>query len=104
MPFLEGATSVEVLTIRSGNDSGASGPVPPVSIRDHMAAHGVVAVREQLVGDGVRVMDLILSRAFDVGADLLVMGGFGGYHLPFLKGSGTRHILRHMTLPVLVSY
>jgi nucleotide-binding universal stress UspA family protein len=104
MPFIEGATAIEVVTIHSAQRSGPGATVPPVNIRDHLSAHGVTVTREQLAGEDIGVMDLLLSRTFDLGADLLVMGGHGGYHLPFLKGSGTRHILRHMTVPVLMSH
>lgn len=104
MPLLESAANVEILTVRA---QPALQPgelkLPPLSIHDHLAAHGVKVGRDVLAGDDIGIMDLLLSRAFDQGADLLVMGGHGGYHLPFFKGAGTRHILRHMTLPVLMS-
>lgn len=62
-----------------------------------------IRLREQLFGEEVGVMDLLLSRAADVGADLLVMGA--STHAPFSSlGSGFRHVLRHMTLPVLFSH
>lgn len=104
MPLLESAANVEILTVRA---QPALQPgelqLPPLSIHDHLAAHNVAVSREILAGDDIGVMDLLLSRAFDQGADLLVMGGHGGYHLPFFRGAGTRHILRHMTLPVFMS-
>lgn len=105
MPFLETAANVEILTVRAQPplQPGAMN-LPPLSIHDHLAAHAVKVTRDVLAGDEIGVMDLLLSRAFDQGADLLVMGGHGGYHLPFFKGAGTRHILRHMTLPVLMSH
>lgn len=105
MPFLESAAQVDVLTIRGTRTAPASdGQLPPLSIHDYLSAHGIRVNREVLAGDDIGVMDLILSRAFDQGADLLVMGAHGGYQLPFFKGAGTRHILRHMTLPVLMSH
>jgi nucleotide-binding universal stress UspA family protein len=104
MPFVETAGSVELVSVRPSAPRPEGGTVPPLDIRDHLATHGVTAVREVLAGEDIGVMDLLLSRAFDLGADLLVMGAHGGYHLPFLKGSGTRHILRHMTLPVLMAH
>lgn len=105
MPLLESADSVEILTVR-GQPAQFPGdvPVPPLSIHQHLAAHGITVARDVLAGEDIGIMDLLLSRAFDQGADLLVMGAHGGYHLPFFKGAGTRHILRHMTLPVLMSH
>ena len=104
MPLVEGAGNVEILTVRSQAKPAGDVPLPPLSIHDHLAAHGVTVTREVLAGEEIGVMDLLLSRAFDQGADLLVMGAHGGYHLPFFKGAGTRHILKHMTLPVLMSH
>ncbi|MCR6632510.1 MAG: universal stress protein [Magnetospirillum sp.] len=106
IPLVAGAENVEILTVR-GQPAGKPGegvPLPPLSIHDHLAVHGVAVTREVLAGEDIGVMDLLLSRAFDQGADLLVMGAHGGYHLPFFKGAGTRHILKHMTLPVLMAH
>ncbi|HLO78643.1 MAG TPA: universal stress protein, partial [Magnetospirillum sp.] len=103
MPLLEGAANVEILTVRGQPPKTGDVPLPPLSIHDHLAAHGVTVSRDVLAGEDIGVMDLLLSRAFDQGADLLVMGAHGGYHLPFFRGAGTRHILRHMTLPVMMS-
>lgn len=53
----------------------------------------------------VPVPELLLSRCADAGADLLVMGAHGAYEFPRgLRGSVTRSILRHMTVPVLLSH
>lgn len=103
LPLLRDARVVEVVSVRGAEERGPDQGVPPLGIVDHLGQHGVAVIREVLAGEEVGAMDLLLSRAFDQGADLLVMGGHGGYHLPFLKGAGTRHILRHMTLPVLMS-
>lgn len=105
LPLMRGAANVEVLTVRGQPPRKPDDLLlPPLSIHDHLAAHGIAVSREVLAGEEIGVMDLLLSRAFDQGADLLVMGAHGGYHLPFFKGAGTRHILRHMTLPVLMSH
>lgn len=50
-------------------------------------------------------MDILLSRVADHAIDLLVMGAHGHYGFPYLhRGGSTRHILRHMTVPVLMSH
>lgn len=72
---------------------------------DHLAAHGVTAQAEQIVLSDIGLMDALLNRAADHGADLLVMGAFGGFRYPlFARGSGSRYLLKHMTLPVLFSH
>lgn len=71
----------------------------------HLACHGVQASVEAMTPDGVGVMDMLLNRASDLGADLLVMGAHGQIGFPYLhRGAGSRHILAHMTLPVLMSH
>ncbi len=103
LPFLETAGSVEVVTVRTHSGAVGGEKRPPASVLDHLTTHGVRVSREILAAEDIGIMDLLLSRAFDQGADLLVMGAHGGLHLPFARGAGTRYILEHMTLPVLMS-
>ena len=70
----------------------------------HLACHGIKARTEILPADGIGLMDMLLNRVADRDADLLVMGGHGHPGLAKLgRGAGTRHIFRHMTVPVLMS-
>jgi nucleotide-binding universal stress UspA family protein len=105
MPFLERAAEVTVLSVRypGPSDSRHTEGVPQVNIVDHLVARGIKATSERLTSEDIGVMDILLSRAFDLGSDLLVMGGHSGMGLLFRRGSGTRFILRHMTMPVLMS-
>jgi nucleotide-binding universal stress UspA family protein len=51
------------------------------------------------------VGDVLLSRAADLGADLLVIGAYGHSRVrELLLGGVTRSILQSMTLPVLMSH
>ena len=51
------------------------------------------------------VGELLLSRAFDLDADLLVMGCYGhGRAREWVLGGTSRTVLRSMTLPVLMSH
>ncbi|WP_294532062.1 universal stress protein [uncultured Rhodoblastus sp.] len=71
----------------------------------HLASHGIAARPEQLALSEIGLMDALLNLAADHGADLLSMGGFGGWRYPlFARGSGSRYMLKHMTLPVLFSH
>jgi nucleotide-binding universal stress UspA family protein len=70
-----------------------------------LACHGVTGTVEVMTPDGAGVMDMLLNRATDIGADLLVMGAHSHIGFPYLhRGGGTRHILAHMTVPVLMSH
>lgn len=71
----------------------------------HLAAHGIVARFQSVVAEEVKLMDTLLNQAADHSADLLAIGAFENAGFPFVgRGSGTRYILRHMTLPVLFSH
>jgi nucleotide-binding universal stress UspA family protein len=51
------------------------------------------------------VGDQLLSRASDLGADLVVCGGYGHSRLrEWALGGVTRHLLDHMTVPTLLSH
>ena len=47
----------------------------------------------------------LLMRAAEYGSDLLVMGCYGHSRLrEFVLGGASRHVLDHMTIPVLMSH
>lgn len=105
MPFLQTADEVRILALHSREQHIEDLDLPRVSIVDRMAAQGIAARYEVLKPEGIGVMDLILSRSADEGSDMIVMGAHGDYGFPYLhRGSGTRHILRHMTVPVLMAH
>lgn len=71
----------------------------------HLAAHRIAARPEQLILSEIGLMDALLNRTAEHGADLLAIGAFGGGGYPlFSRGSGSRYMLKHMTLPVLFSH
>ena len=104
-PLMAMAKSVTVLSMHGQQETGSSamGEVPRVDILDHLAACGIKADGERLAGEAIGKMDMLLSRLCDLGADLVVMGAHGQYGLSLKRGSGTRYVLSHMTVPVLMS-
>jgi nucleotide-binding universal stress UspA family protein len=105
MPLLAAAEAVTVLTVDPGADARAHGEVPGMDIALHLARHGVKASVETTVSGGIGVGNTLLSRASDLGADLLVMGAYGHTRLrELLLGGATRTVLESMTLPVLMSH
>jgi len=51
------------------------------------------------------VSDVLLSRAADLAADLIVAGGYHHSQLrEVLVGGVSRDLLQHMTVPVLMSH
>lgn len=67
--------------------------------------HGVRATIESTSSGGIGAGNTLLSRAGDLGADLLVMGAYGHSRArELLLGGATRTILESMTLPVLMAH
>jgi nucleotide-binding universal stress UspA family protein len=103
LPILKLATKVTVLSIDPERDTGDR--IPSADIALHLARHGVAAEGTSTVGLDISVGDLLLSRAADLGADLIVMGAYGHSRMrELVLGGATRHILQHMTVPVLMSH
>lgn len=101
MPLLERADSVEVLAV----EPRGIGDSPGADIARHLAGHGVKAEARAISGIEVNTGDAILNRAADTGADLIVMGAYGHSRIRELViGGVTRHIMEHMTVPVLFSH
>jgi len=102
MPLLRAAEHVTAL---SADPPGAATRLPGADIALHLARHGVKASSSATYAGDLTVGDAILNRAADLGADLLVMGGYGHSRTrEAIFGGATRHVLDHMTLPVLMSH
>jgi nucleotide-binding universal stress UspA family protein len=105
MPLLTAAEIVTILTIDPREGPRAHGELPGADISLHLARHGVKAEIERTVSGDLPVGEVLLSRAADLGADLLVMGAYGHSRArELLLGGATRSLLRSMTLPVLMSH
>ena len=102
LPLLTRAKRVEVVTM--GDKDTPSEELPGFNITRHLARHGVRAELRQIApSDDVGAA--LLSHAADVGADYLVMGGYGHSRLrQFMLGGATRSVLQAMTIPVLMSH
>ncbi len=101
LPLLVKAERVTVLSIDPPDEHHIAG----ADIASSLARHGVHAEASRTSGGDLDVGDVLLSRAADLGADLAVMGAYGHSRArEWALGGVTRHLLRHMTLPVLMSH
>lgn len=102
LPFLEKAKSVTILCI----GDRASEEEPGQLLADYLALHGVQAdihIVEQPAGRSVG--GALLDQGEKLGADLLVVGGYGHSRLrEFIIGGATQHIRSHATIPVLMAH
>lgn len=101
LSLIEGCQEATVVSLDTRREEAK---IACTEIARHLACHGIKAATEVLVVEDVGVMDMLLNQVSDRGADLLVMGAHGQIGFPFVsRGAGTRYILQHMTVPVLMS-
>lgn len=104
VPLLSTARSVRVLTIDASRRGESNGLAPADDLALALARHGVKATAARSFSAEISVGDELLSGLCDDGSDLLVMGCYGHSRVrEMLFGGVTRHILNHMTVPVLMS-
>lgn len=101
LPFLKKADEVRVVEVNS--------PTPGTAQAELLCAqlelHGVTSRPEHIIVEEISIGDALLNRISDEGDDLLVMGAYAHTRLGSLVvGDVARHILRHMTVPVLMSH
>lgn len=105
LPILERARQVTVMNVDPQRRPAEDGDVPGADLALHLARHGVKAEASAAFGGDIDVGDVLLSRAADLSADLIVMGAYGRSRLrELVLGGASRHILGHMTVPVLMSH
>lgn len=105
MPLLAKAAAVTITSVNPRRGLGAHGEEPGADIARHLARHGVTVNVEHTVAPEIGAGDILLNRAADLSADLLVIGAYGHSRLrEMLLGGVTRSLLRQMTVPVLMSH
>ncbi|HXZ00427.1 MAG TPA: universal stress protein [Stellaceae bacterium] len=105
LPLLRQARSVTVLAINPEQGIGGDGDVPAADIALHLARHGVKAAAAHTVAAEISAGDALLNHADEIGADLIVAGGYGHARLrEFVFGGVTRTLLTTMTVPVFLSH
>ena len=102
LPFLQSAERVLIVTVNPARVDHAD----DIDIVRHLARHGVAPEISNIVTDrDSNVGDVLLSRATDEAADLIVMGAYGHSRLrELVLGGVSRALLGHMTVPVLMAH
>jgi nucleotide-binding universal stress UspA family protein len=105
LPLLERASHVHVVAFQPEKSAPAHGGEPGADIALYLARHGVKVTVSRYDAPDMDVGNQLLSRAFDLSADLIVMGAWGHSRLrEFVLGGVTRTLLESMTVPVLMSH
>jgi len=105
LPLLSAAKAVTVMTVMAKEKEFDQVHFPLQRVVGHLERHGVPARAEEAMRGDMAISDLLLSRAADLGADMIVAGAFHHSQLrEALVGGVSRDLLRHMTVPVLMSH
>jgi nucleotide-binding universal stress UspA family protein len=105
LPLLARARAIHVLCVDPARGESAHGDEPGADIARHLARHDLAVTVHVESGGGDEPGEMLLRRCRELGARLLVMGGYG--HSRFREwalGGTTRHILRNATLPVFMAH
>jgi nucleotide-binding universal stress UspA family protein len=105
LPILKGAKAVKVIWINPQLETEASLDFPAADICAALARHSVRCEATEQIKPWGSVGEMLLACANEMEADLLVMGCYGHTRLRELVfGGASRHVLAHMSLPVLMSH
>jgi nucleotide-binding universal stress UspA family protein len=103
LPFLRSAKKVVVLVVEPSR--AGHGDEPGADVATWLARHGASVTVQRDIAPDVGVGEVILSRAADHDADLVVMGVYGHLRLrEAVLGGVSRTMLSSMTVPVLMSH
>jgi nucleotide-binding universal stress UspA family protein len=105
LPLLQRAGEVKCIWVNPQSEDAIAQDVPAADICAALARHGVKCEAAESVRPYADVGRTLLACAGDFGADLLVMGCYGHSRLrEFVLGGASEHVLRSMTIPVLMSH
>lgn len=106
LPIIERAEKVTVVAANATEFAARYAALPPQNMLEHLRRHGVEPNGIWL--DKVPTASIaaaVLSKAHEVGADLIVAGAFGHPKLwEKIMGGVTCDLLSRMSVPVLMSY
>ena len=102
LPYLQIAQSVVIV---EGKSTSENSDASLEAIRSFLQSHNIHVTLDLISSGNFPIGDLLLNIACDKKIDLLVMGAFA----PNLRGKlemspVARHVLKHLTVPVLMSH
>lgn len=106
MPFLEAAQKVIVLVVNPEKpESGDHGDIPSADIARYLARHGINVEASSTTTDQSDIGGIILSRAFDVDADMIVAGAYGHSRTrEWILGGVTKTLIHETPVPAFISH
>ncbi len=105
LPLIGSAEAVTVLYVGARETQRERARPALDRIVGHLQRHAIRANGEDTPRGDIPISDLLLSRAADLGADMIIAGAYHHSRLrEALLGGVSRELLRHMTVPVLMSH
>lgn len=104
-PLIERADAAFVVTVDAEPDTFGHGQAPGADVAAHLARCGLKVEVRNVDGMGRVESAALLDECRAVGADLLVIGGYGHARVQeMVFGGVTRDLIRAAPLPVLLSH
>jgi nucleotide-binding universal stress UspA family protein len=105
LPILRRAREVKAVWVNPQSERERARDVPAGDICAALARQGVRCEATEEIAPRAGVGETLLGYAKAWNADLLVMGCYGRTRLAeFVLGGASRHVLAHMSVPVLMSH
>lgn len=105
LPLIEDADAATVIYVAAGEADHEPAHRTLDRVVRNLQRHGIKAKREEIPAGDTAIADLLLSRAADLGADMIIAGAY--HHSPLRKalfGGVSRGLLENMIVPVLMSH
>lgn len=103
MSLLAEDTSITVLTVQ--NEKPLEAPDIAEALASSLKKRGVQALARSVELGGREIAEALQETSLEVGADLMVMGGFGHTRFrDFILGGATKGVFSDLRLPVLLSH
>ena len=105
LPLLARAERICVVGVDEAREASVGERLSDTRLRQWLARHDIAVEVEREPVRGVGVGEWLLSRAADLGSDLIVMGGYAHARMrELVLGGVTRTMLGAMTIPVLMAH
>jgi nucleotide-binding universal stress UspA family protein len=106
LPFLIKSEHLSIVTVASTARPEEGVEDDMQKLNSYLSRHQIESTHDQiLTPSSFPVGDTLLNHACEQKMDLLVMGGFASSRRgAFMLGPVARHLMNHMTVPVLISH
>ena len=103
--LMKAAAAVHAVLIDPVPSFEGHGPEPGADLAAYLGRHGIAATVHRIPKEGKETGEHLRRTAVDLGADLIVMGGFGHSRLrERIFGGTTTSMLKNVAMPVLMAH